>query len=649
MRRHLLVALAIVAVAFAVRWALLSGLVLGDDPEEFTMLQQVLAGGLDFHDQLQVRFGGWILNYVAARLFGMSETTLLLPTWLLSSSFGAIAYALLLHWGYGIGRSTLGALVVVTAPFEVVLGTLRANDLYLAGALNLGFLALVLCEDRPLRQGLLVAIALWFAFYVKLWAVYALPALALYVLVERRWRFAASFAATSLVLHGATLLFWKTRLGVFAPFVSTHAATYPVGAKELAYHWLRYPHMLFVGSEFGTTLFGVVPYVLAILLAVRLARRRLDRPDRLLVGFWGTLLLLLEFFPTAFTLDAYYTVPRIFRYLAPISFPLALHAAKLVLDATSTMRATAIAAVLLVLVNLVQAADATSPGRVYHGVLMTVVREIERRAPPQVVAETNLAYWLRALYLDPDTVETEVVEPPDLYAAAACERWIRDTGPSWPTGTLLVTGLGNYVHYGAHGEGFRLAWFGTPLDARWQLVGEYGVLSYLPRPEAARFWRLTQGAAPRIVKDDPPPPGELSSAERFTAGMARFDAGDHRGARAQFRVLMDARAPEAEDATFFHAASFFRDSDWVRARHEFKRLLHRFPKGRWVAAAHWHIGICDLRRGQVRRARRRFEYVVRRYPEDVTTVANSRIELSRMELHDGVLVRLWRRVRGGGA
>ena len=63
-------------------------------------------------------------------------------------------------------------------------------------------------------------------------------------------------------------------------------------------------------------------------------RRRLDRADRLLLGFWGIVFLLIEFFPNGFTFDRYYTVPRIFRYLAPISFPVALHAAKLLLDVT---------------------------------------------------------------------------------------------------------------------------------------------------------------------------------------------------------------------------------------------------------------------------------------------------------------------------
>jgi hypothetical protein len=101
-------------------------------------------------------------------------------------------------------------------------------------------------------------------------------------------------------------------------FIDVHAANYPVQAKDLPLEWNRYPRMIFVGSEFGTTLFGIVPWVLVLLFLWRLVRRRLDRADWLLFGFWGIVFGLIEFFPAGFSFDKYYT-PRIFRYLAPIS------------------------------------------------------------------------------------------------------------------------------------------------------------------------------------------------------------------------------------------------------------------------------------------------------------------------------------------
>jgi hypothetical protein len=648
-RLHVVAAAGIFAVAVAVRWWLLCGFILGDDAQEFGTLQQVLAQGPDFRDQLNVRVGGWLPNYVAAALLGLSETTILLPTLLLSSSFGVLGHRLLLHWGYGPARAFAGGLLVATAPFEVVLGTFRANDLYLAGALGIGFVLLVLLERRPLLQGVAVALALWFGFYVKLWAVFALPLLVLYAAAGRRGRAAAAFVATSVVLHGASLLFWKAKLGIYLPFVASHAANYPVAPHRLLAEWAKYPYMIFVGSEFRTTLFGVVPWVLAILLAVRVVRGRLDRADGLLLGFWGGLLLLIEFFPAGFSLDGYYTVPRIFRYLAPVSFPLALHAAKLVLDATRDWRPawTMAAVALLLALNLLGALDATWPGRVHRRALLAVVGEIERLAPPRVVAEDMVGYWLQALYLDPVVVETQVTTPPDIYPARDCEKWIRDAAPTWPTGTLLVTGLANYVHYGAHTEGFRLTQFERPLDDRWELVGAYGPVSYLPQPEEARLWRLVRGAGPPpLVRDDPPPAEPQAVERRHFAGMAAFDAQNYRTARAHFRVVMDAGTPDAPNAAFFYAASFFREESWDRAAREFKRLIRRFPQSSWVPAAHWHVAICDLRRGRTRRALAGFRAVVRRFPQDGITVENARIELRRMARRRGLLGNLVARLAG---
>src|SRR5580765_534769 len=191
--RHVLAAVLLFASAFAIRWYLLCGLILGDDPQEVPMILHIMAQGPIWTDQLHMRFAGWLLNYVAFVLFGVSETTLLLPTLIVSSTFGAIAYALLARWGYRPLSAFLGGLFVASAPFEVVLGTLRANDIYLAWALAGGFVLLIFLEDRPVLQGIGLAVCLWFGFYVKLWAVYVLPPLAVYYVVGRRWRATLSF------------------------------------------------------------------------------------------------------------------------------------------------------------------------------------------------------------------------------------------------------------------------------------------------------------------------------------------------------------------------------------------------------------------------------------------------------------------------
>src|SRR6185369_5855084 len=140
----------------------------------------------------------------------------------------------------------------------------------------------------------------------------------------------------------------------------------------------------------------------------------------------GTIFGLIEFFPAGFTFDKYYTVPRIFRYLAPISFPVALHAAKLVIDTFRGWRpavAVATASALLV-ANVFGDIDATLPGRIFRDSLFRVVHEIETQAPPHVVAEITLGYWLESLYLQRDRVETEVDTPPQLYEPLVVEKWV---------------------------------------------------------------------------------------------------------------------------------------------------------------------------------------------------------------------------------
>jgi hypothetical protein len=273
---------------------------------------------------------------------------------------------------------------------------------------------------------------------------------------------------------------------------------------------------------------------------------RLDRGDRLLVALWGSFFFLLEFFPNGFQFDAYYSVPRIFRYLAPISFPIALHAAKCVLDVTrlrlpsirSNVVAVGVVVPLLVL-YVSQAMQATGPSHTYRAALQAVLHDVQHIDPPALVAESVVASYLRDLYLDPNEQRTRVHILHTEHAATDYERWLEANQSSLPDGTLLITGLASFVHYGAHIDGFRLEWFEHPLSPEWKLVREYGVLSYLPRPEPARLWRLEHPADGRSVIHDVPE--DLTALEGvddptalFRGGMARFEANDNVGARRYF-------------------------------------------------------------------------------------------------------------------
>ena len=119
---HVVVASALFLVALALRVHFFCGFVLGDDPIEFAALIGINRHGPTWTDQLHVRFGGWVLNVAALKLFGVSESTLFLPTWIVSAAIPVIAYALLVTCGYGAGPAALAGSFVATAPFEILLG-----------------------------------------------------------------------------------------------------------------------------------------------------------------------------------------------------------------------------------------------------------------------------------------------------------------------------------------------------------------------------------------------------------------------------------------------------------------------------------------------------------------------------------------------
>lgn len=659
MRRHVPAVVCLFTLALGIRWWLRQGLVLGDDVQEFDTIVHILTHGLVFTDQLHVRFGSWVFNVLTFWLFGISESAFLLPTAVLSSLLSVLAYAVLVRWGYDGTRAFLGALLVAVAPFEVVLGTLRANDSYLELALAVGFVGLLWLEDRPIWQGVVVAFCLWFAFYVKLWAIYLLPPLAVYAVAGRRWRAAGAFLAASSVLHGVTCAYWWVVVGTPVPFLSTHAATYPVARADLPGLFAVYPRLVFLGSpEFSTPLWGATGYLLvgvvtAKLVMPRLRTRgvtlRMDRGDWLLLGFWASFALLLEFVPNGLQLDAYYSAPRIFRYLAPLSFPVALAAAKGMLDVTRSLsRRRLVAAILPVLALYgVEAVQATAPSRNYRADLMAVLSDVRRIDPPMLVSEYMLGLNLRDLYLDPNVQNIAVLAVDGVFRAPDLERWLREHENELDDGTLLLTGLASYVHYGAHLDGFRLAWFEKPLSPSWRLVREYGMLDYLPRPEPARLWRFLRPTQP-VVHDEREDLTVLGDAlhdrdEAFREGMRLYDATEYEAARPYFRALRDDPGPRGDDASFFYAAAFFRQERWPRARHEFKRLLRRDRRGRLAAQAYWHIGTCDARLGRTRRGRGFFELVVRDFKDDPVAVGAAAGDLEVLERRrSGVLQAWWR-------
>jgi hypothetical protein len=511
-------------VALGIRLYFFSGFILGDDAEEFMLAKHIARFGPSFEGppdgaasvarlvHVQHRFPVWLFNVLSFKWLGVSSASFFLPTTVMSASLSTIGYWILQCLRYGTGGAFLGGLLIASAPFEVLIGTVRANDLILSWFLAMALLAFVGLGRRPMWQGVALAGLLWLAFYTKLWALYALPALGLHYLIRfarhREWRGCATFAFTSLALHGITAAFWKLESGEYLPFLSAHAATYPVELAHLLRLFQVYPGQMFFGSEFGTTFFGAIPYLLIVLLTLKVAAAALGRTGRIplsldgvdiaLFVYYASFFLLLNFFPTSFTFDQYYSVPRVFRYLTPLSFPMSLHVAKLLLDLCAIGRGQQSARPVLmgtlfvaaISCSLLQASDATRPGRTFRRALSAMLSEITAECPPQLLVGSRLGIILREVYLREACPETPI--SPWLFPAWVQEHedWLAENESTLPEGTMLITGLASYVHYGCHGCGFRLEQFRQPLQDHWVLIGAYDMLDYLPVPERARLWRL---------------------------------------------------------------------------------------------------------------------------------------------------------------
>jgi hypothetical protein len=128
------------------------------------------------------------------------------------------------------------------------MGGLRASDLFVEFFLACAFWIFVRFEPTPRAQGAGVALALWLAFYAKLWSLFLYPVVGIHYLLrlvrKRDVRGLVAFLGTSLVLHAAACAFWRVNTGTWVPFLEHLSATYPVPADQLSTLFLEYPRDL---------------------------------------------------------------------------------------------------------------------------------------------------------------------------------------------------------------------------------------------------------------------------------------------------------------------------------------------------------------------------------------------------------------------
>jgi hypothetical protein len=505
-------------VAWGIRLLFFQGCILGDDPNDIGAAYAALERQLQFTVHWELRIFLWLFIALAQKVLGVSEWSLFLSTWIFSSTLSLVAYLTMTRFGYRGSQAFLAGLFVATAPYEVLIGSLHSSDLFLEWFLAVGFLVLFTQMRSQILHGVVLAVILWGAFYNKFWwSFFFLPVLGIYFLRELHYRhiqMVLAFGLSTLILHSATSIFWRIETGRYFPFAETvkiGLIPYVIQPADLWRTFAVYPKMIFQGSEFHTTLFGAVPYLFIGFLVIKgglaLGARRTVRFDALdlwLLLFNGSLVLFINYFPCNFKFDHYYSSTRIFRYLAPISFPLALHTGKLAVDLASAWNQrfsnrsgflksfpVVVFWILLLSTNLAQAAQATRPGRAYRAAFFNGVREVRRMKPPRVVVDCWMrGFWTMQLATSGPLIPITSPCKPGLEEAKEQEAWIRDNEANWEPGTALVTGVGNYVHYGCHHCGPRLRLFSQPLSPRWTFYADLGLQDYLPTPEDAALWVL---------------------------------------------------------------------------------------------------------------------------------------------------------------
>src|SRR5262249_15522682 len=147
------------------------GFGLADDRIFWLEVKNILVAGRVAADNQAYRFTWWLPTAIAARLLGLSETTLVLP-YLVYSLLGiALVYAFALML-FGRWAAVVAALLVVVHPLDVAWATLVTNDFALSvfTALTMFCVLRALRRDDPIARRQLWVIAglgVFLSYYSK--------------------------------------------------------------------------------------------------------------------------------------------------------------------------------------------------------------------------------------------------------------------------------------------------------------------------------------------------------------------------------------------------------------------------------------------------------------------------------------------------
>jgi len=324
-------------LAIPLRLAFFAGFGLGDDPNEsLSLIEFAERLRLNPADFMHYRLINVVLRGLLYRVFSANELAFVLP--ILAFALGTHAMSIVLARDLlGARGAFLTSLLFLVTPYETLASTANVPDyIHAFFGVACAWAAYRGYHRRSDRYMALAAVFLVLGLLNRLSTVLLVQTLGVATLFTlRHWRRWVALWAVFAVLVGlmclADFLYSGVPYGWIIYYSGPVIGGYDV-TRILGYELMVYPRYVFHHNEYPNWMFGLTGWCAALgaLLALgRAVLRRAGGAEWFVVLAFFVFVGLFEFLPHRLTLHAYWSVPRIFRYLAQISPALYLSGAYL--------------------------------------------------------------------------------------------------------------------------------------------------------------------------------------------------------------------------------------------------------------------------------------------------------------------------------
>jgi hypothetical protein len=314
-----------IVAAIPLRLYFFYGYGLGDDMNfATTPINVVESGRLDFHDHHTDRPLMLLPQVLAFWLLPVGDFSFVLPILVFALATQIVTMGFVREL-LGEGAAAAVSLLFLATPFETLVATSFVPDCIL------GFYSVACvwaCYHGFVRRRVgamaLGGVLLVCTLFVKSAATLLFPVFGLATLCGRRFPrgWAALWTACAMGLAGMCAVYWALAGDPLHWWM--HRAAPPWGhdvTDQLAWTLSVYPKYLYGHDpDFGGWMFGITAQLglLGAMIATGVAFRRRE-PPAVTVALGLLYLLLVNFMPHKIDLTAYYSHPRIFRYLAQVA------------------------------------------------------------------------------------------------------------------------------------------------------------------------------------------------------------------------------------------------------------------------------------------------------------------------------------------